>query len=73
MLLGMNMMNNEWLGYGAGVWIWWIMNDLLGYGAGYGSITYTAIGELLSPEDKSLGSAIVVSTRMIVTTAALKV
>ena len=66
-------MNNEWLGYGAGVWIWWIMNDLLGYGAGYGSITYTAIGELLSPEDKSLGSAIVVSTRMIVTTAALKV
>ncbi|XP_023342213.1 sugar transporter ERD6-like 6 isoform X2 [Eurytemora carolleeae] len=45
----------------------------LGYGAGYGSITYTAIGELLSPEDKSLGSAIVVSTRMIVTTAALKV
>ena len=49
------------------------MNVLIGYGAGFGSITYTAIGELLSPEDKSLGSAIAVSTRMIITTAALKV
>ncbi|XP_023320285.1 facilitated trehalose transporter Tret1 [Eurytemora carolleeae] len=44
-----------------------------GYGAGYGSVTYTIPGELLAPEDKSIGGASAESTRMIVTAIVLKV
>ncbi|XP_023348034.1 uncharacterized protein LOC111716779 isoform X2 [Eurytemora carolleeae] len=37
-----------------------------GYGAGYGSVIYTLPGELLAPEDKSMGGAAAESSRMIV-------
>ncbi|XP_023326132.1 uncharacterized protein LOC111699642 isoform X2 [Eurytemora carolleeae] len=45
----------------------------LGFGAGYGSVVYTLPGELLAPEDKSIGGAAGEGSRMIVTAIALKV
>ena len=44
-----------------------------GFGAGYGSVVYTLPGELLAPEDKSIGGAAGEASRMIVTAIALKV
>ena len=44
-----------------------------GFGAGYGSVIYTLPGELLAPEDKSIGGAAAEASRMIVTAITLKV
>merc|ERR1712179_498022 len=45
----------------------------LGYGLGMGSVSYAMQGELLSPEDKSLGISLGQCVRMLGTAAVLKV
>jgi len=45
----------------------------LGYGIGFGSVSYAMPGELLSPSDKSIGISIAQCVRMIATTVIIKV
>lgn len=44
-----------------------------GYGLGFGAVTYAVPGELLSPDDKSIGITLAQAVRMIGTFAVLKV
>ena len=76
MVLVMVMLSISYLRYR--IW-WWLWQCYLypiydtGYGAGFGSVIYTLPGELLAPEDKSMGGAAAESSRMVVEAMVSKV